>query len=234
MISSSNDHFRWVGSKSCMAFGNISDMDFRFIVIFVSFFFLRFWFIFVKPGWAGHYLCAGGLGQEFLSRWQNVRPQLGRNKSSSGSWNQFQGRLLQDGQDRIGQDGLRQDQSWVTAANTQLSWPYSGGTCILWGEKARSYTLKSLKFPPCLVSWFSSAWKMPLLQDLVEASRLCKYCSLDSKIDEIVSQDYLLLALGDPSLALSQELGTFGLLRPKGHVEKRAWTGWFCCLQSCV
>ena len=33
------------------------------------------------------------------------------------------------------------------------------------------------------------------------------------------------MALGDPSLALSQELGTFGLLRPKGHVEKRAGQG---------
>lgn len=112
-----------------------------------------------------------------------------------------------------------------TTHGSRLSWPYLGGTCILWGEKARSYTLKSLKFPPCLVSWFSSAWKMPLLQDLVEASRLCKYCSLDWKIDEIVSQDYLLMALGDPSLALSTELGTFGLLRPKGHVEKRAGQG---------
>lgn len=68
MISSSNDHFRWVGSKSCMAFGNISDMDFRFVVIFVSFFFSDFGSFLSNPAGAGHYLCAGGLGQEFLSR----------------------------------------------------------------------------------------------------------------------------------------------------------------------
>lgn len=29
------------------------------------------------------------------------------------------------------------------------------------------------------------------------------------------------MTLGDPSLALSKEIGAFGLLRPKGHVEKR-------------
>ena len=93
------------------------DIPFDFRCCDFYFVFSMFLILFVKP-WAGHYLCPGGLGQEFLSRWQNVRLQLGRNKSSSGSWNQFQGRLLQDGQDRIGQDshgdhhGSRLKHSW--------------------------------------------------------------------------------------------------------------------------
>ena len=138
MISSSNDHFRWVGSKSCMSFGNISDMDFRFVVIFVSFFFfpvLPFGSFLSNPTWAGHYLCAGSLGQEFLSRWKNVRPQLGRNKSSSGSWNQFQGRLLQDGQDRIGQDGLRHGPPMGHGCKHTVELTVLGGELVFCGVK---------------------------------------------------------------------------------------------------
>ena len=85
MISSSNDHFRWVGSKSCMSFGNISDMDFRFVVIFVSFFFPSVSYLLVhfcqNPAGQVITFAQEALGKSFLVDGKMSGPNLGETRA---------------------------------------------------------------------------------------------------------------------------------------------------------